>query len=338
MMGDSAAMIVDSMTYLFNWIAERRKHRLDELVQNIKLKHERNDATNNILFNSDRCRKKLKLQMEIIPPVISLTTLTVVLIMVLDKSIQTLILSSEQSRRYLEKTPDLKLMIIFSSLNLFLDLFNVFCFARARHLLGWDVVDSDTLIDQEDSKDYDDDDEENVDDIVKNECRAEGDKLEDGDNRLDSLEQHGDRNSSDCEQGRTGYSTSHKDVEPPSSISNSFTKGKKAVDAEEGNLDGDGAPVPRRRRANLNMCSAYTHVFADTLRSSAVIIAAVVAILVPTISPEEADATAAVIVCFLIFMSMVPLVRGLTKSLQMLLSIRAEERSEAATLHSTISQ
>lgn len=76
-------------------------------------------------------------------------------------------------------------------------------------------------------------------------------------------------------------------------------------------------------------CSAYTHVFADTLRSIAVIIAAALAELFDEVSAEEADAAAALVVSLLILLSLVPLFQGLVQSAKALWAIRAEERSEA---------
>jgi Co/Zn/Cd efflux system component len=80
--------------------------------------------------------------------------------------------------------------------------------------------------------------------------------------------------------------------------------------------------------ANLNMCSAYTHVFADTLRSIAVIIASVIADVVDSVTPEEADAAAAVVVSILVLLSMVPLFHGLVQSVSELRAILREEESE----------
>lgn len=75
-------------------------------------------------------------------------------------------------------------------------------------------------------------------------------------------------------------------------------------------------------------CSAYTHVFADTLRSIAVIIAAIIAVLVKNVTPEEADASAAVVVSILILLSLIPLFQGLLQSLIEFSAIRAEEHTE----------
>jgi len=87
---------------------------------------------------------------------------------------------------------------------------------------------------------------------------------------------------------------------------------------------------PQRAAANLNMCSAYTHVFADTLRSLAVIIAALVARHMDTVSPDQADAAAAIAVSILILLSVVPLLTGLKRSACEWRAIRAAEEAEQA--------
>jgi Co/Zn/Cd efflux system component len=69
-------------------------------------------------------------------------------------------------------------------------------------------------------------------------------------------------------------------------------------------------------------------VFADTLRSIAVIIASALAELVEGVTPEEADATAAIVVSGLILLSLLPLFRGLALTFSELRAIRAEESSE----------
>ncbi|GAX14850.1 hypothetical protein FisN_29Lh058 [Fistulifera solaris] len=62
---------------------------------------------------------------------------------------------------------------------------------------------------------------------------------------------------------------------------------------------------------NLNMCSAWTHVCADTLRSAAVLIAAIIATLVSSVDGAVADSIAAIVVSLIIFISVLPLLRGL---------------------------
>mmetsp|Transcript_8414 Transcript_8414/g.10967 ORF Transcript_8414/g.10967 Transcript_8414/m.10967 type:complete len:285 (-) Transcript_8414:49-903(-) len=68
--------------------------------------------------------------------------------------------------------------------------------------------------------------------------------------------------------------------------------------------DGDGA-------TNTNMCSAYTHVLADTLRSIAVLLAAGASSLSSSIKSETADAWAAIFVSLIVFGSTFPLLKGL---------------------------
>lgn len=75
--------------------------------------------------------------------------------------------------------------------------------------------------------------------------------------------------------------------------------------------------------------STAQHVFADTLRSFAVIIAAVTAKVVDGVTPEEADATAAVVVSILILLSLIPLFQGLRETSLELRAIWAEELSES---------
>lgn len=110
----------------------------------------------------------------------------------------------------------------------------------------------------------------------------------------------------------TGYNTGVEDanLDPQSSITES-EEGQRL----KGDLNNDsssfGAKMEDEEETNLNMCSAYTHVFADTLRSIAVIIASSIAETVDSIDPEEADATAAIVVSVIIFFSLIPLVQGI---------------------------
>jgi Co/Zn/Cd efflux system component len=63
---------------------------------------------------------------------------------------------------------------------------------------------------------------------------------------------------------------------------------------------------------NLNMCSAWTHVCADTLRSAAVLVAAGFASLFPSLlTAADADSWAAIVVSVIILISLVPLFEGL---------------------------
>lgn len=99
------------------------------------------------------------------------------------------------------------------------------------------------------------------------------------------------------------------------------TKKRYAVTSYNGD---DVCTQEKDKKSNLNMCSAYTHVFADTLRSISVLIAALLAESIDYISPEEADATAAVLVSIIIFLSLIPLFLGLKYTWRELCCIRRE--------------
>lgn len=66
---------------------------------------------------------------------------------------------------------------------------------------------------------------------------------------------------------------------------------------------------------NLNMCSAWTHICADTLRSTAVLIAALISFLWPeVVSGEMADSMATIVVSIIILISLIPLLHGLVET------------------------
>lgn len=149
MIGDSAAMIVDSMTYGFNLYAERKKNEdVEQIIQTTEIEMncqlDDNDTddiitTDNDSYNLERIRlskRKKILHYELVPPVLSVSVLLVVTGFVLYGSISTLILDTNRSEEE-QSTPNLIIMMSFAIFNLFLDLFNVSCFARAKHLLGY---------------------------------------------------------------------------------------------------------------------------------------------------------------------------------------------------------
>ena len=76
------------------------------------------------------------------------------------------------------------------------------------------------------------------------------------------------------------------------------------------------------------MCSAYTHVVADTLRSLAVVIAASLATVFDCIPSDVADATGAIVVSFIIAISLGPLLAGLFDAWSELSKLNEEERKE----------
>jgi len=225
MMADTAAMMVDALTYGFNLYAERQKAHASAVE---------------------------RLKWELVPPLLSVTTLIGVNLFVTRKAFQTLV-----NPVLPEDEPKLWIMVSFSTANLVLDVINVSCFARANRLFGFQ-----TEVDGR------------------------------GDARFVQLD---DRNHDEEDWDVDGGT----DQTP-------IIKNK--------NRDYEDDDCNSHESTNLNMCSAYTHVFADTLRSLAVILASVVAYGFHTIRPDQADAVAALAVSFLILLSLIPLVHGLCKT------------------------
>lgn len=244
LLGDSAAMMVDAFTYLLNWYAERQKRTFAQILQG--------GCDNDMIVLRYR---KYHLQLELLPPLVSVTTLVVVIGLVLRNAIRILILDANRDVS-LQADPNVNLMLLCSMLNLLLDVLNVFCFAKAKHALGYDTG------------------------VHDDEPVQEHLHLKSGQRLLDH-DETGDRQKSSMEPLEIEQEEEHD----------------------------------HKEEANLNMCSAYTHVFADTLRSMAVIIASILADFVPAITPEEADASAAVVVTGLILLSLIPLVKGMIHTL-----------------------
>ena len=244
MLGDVIAMIVDSFTYLFNWIAERKKKNYDrQHAETVAVENEHNTVSAETTRICQRNRRKMVLKLEIIPPFISVTALLLVTAYVTRRAISLLVLDMHRNRSE-QGQPNLKIMLTFSCINLFLDAVNLFCFSKAKHALSHATEDPNR------------DDENN------------------------------------------NNSTVH-----------------------------DSNHHPNKGIASLNMCSAFTHVFADTMRSIAVILAALLAIIWPVVTPEVADSAAALVVSCLILLSVLPLLRRLWHSVAELRAILAEERS-----------
>lgn len=277
MLGDSAAMAVDALTYGFNLYAEREKNQdetqdqtsEDEIMDNIELSStDRLDAvtkgdhsegeTERDRLERQFLKRRRHLHLELVPPLMSVSILVIVTIFVLRKSIHTLILDTHRNES--EQTrPNLELMMAFSTANLFLDVFNVTCFARAKHLMGYNTKEK-----------------------------------------------------------------SNKEQKYGELTDDYLFSGLNDDNDDSGTVPEE---IEEDERVNLNMCSAYTHVFADTLRSIAVIIASIAAETSKIVTPEVADATAAVIVSAIILLSLVPLFSGLIRTWRELRSIASEVTS-----------
>lgn len=140
MVGDSSAMVIDSLTYLFNSYAEK--------IKNKSLKESVDDnlsAAEKKLKRLERTRQRLWL--EIIPPLCSVMTLIVLTIYIIIDAFNTLSMPDyevgENGSSGSNEEPDIGVMFFFSALNLGLDIMNVTCFARAKHAFGFAVIDKD---------------------------------------------------------------------------------------------------------------------------------------------------------------------------------------------------
>ena len=287
MLADSAAMAVDAFTYLFNLAAERIKKRPmpeDDSVPDIVLK---------------RRKKRQVLYLEIVPPLISVTTLIVVSVVVLADAVETIIrrLTNVEANKDGDDMPNAWIMFLFSLTNLALDVLNVTCFAKAKdfgffmlhHLFGY------------------------------------GKTTDSG------------------EEGQPKRVTSHGiEMEPPSESTRLVPKEEQfhveeMIEEKKDDTFRSEQPIDPyyeevQRTANLNMCSAYTHVVADTLRSVAVVIAASLATIFDCIPPDVADATGAIVVSIIIAISLGPLLAGLFDAWSELAKLGDEERKEKKLL------
>jgi Co/Zn/Cd efflux system component len=122
MLADSEAMFVDALTYLFNLLAERLKYRPYSKQERQLAPHVRQHR-----------RKLRRLYLELIPPLISVSTLVCVTIITLRDSMRTLLSNEDISP---SDQPSVGIMLVFSAANLLLDFVNVTCFARADQAIG----------------------------------------------------------------------------------------------------------------------------------------------------------------------------------------------------------
>ena len=138
MISDSLAMSVDAFTYLFNLIAERLKRNPNACCccgGGGGAKHHKTPLT----MEERRHRRKLtRLYLEFFPPLISVTALTIVSYRGLRTSVNSILELTRSpilgatyiSSAAKEEDPNVQLMLIFSGLNLLLDMLNVTCFAK----------------------------------------------------------------------------------------------------------------------------------------------------------------------------------------------------------------
>lgn len=320
MLGDSIAMMIDSLAYLFNMVAERQKEVYATQLQQQYISSSTTGLTSFTQSKMVLEYRKYTYQLELIPPLVSVSTLLVLTVFVLKESVETLILDF-QGDRSSQSDPDVNLMAIFSFINLMLDAVNVGYFASANHALGYkthrdshDNIDNGTetkimgtngVITQTDGAQKEENDSDNV-DVVNI-------------NNFDKIE-----TNEPCACSTKTFVTP---LDEPCSCLTPLAEESPSYGSNE-SLDGsnessDGRFIGDKNddATNLNMCSAYTHVFADTVRSFCVIIASLLAKYTEAVTPEIADASAAVVVSILIFLSIFPLLSGMIQTFKSLRDI-----------------
>jgi Co/Zn/Cd efflux system component len=276
-------MTVDCVSYLINCLAERMKHSTNH-------EHENNDNHDSERLSAceRRYRKKMKLLiLELAPPFLSVTTLIAVTVVAIRQAIQIIIDTNPDDK---VTPPNLGLMLLFSALNGVLDAVNVLCFAKAEQgALAKGITSV----------------------IHPNEYVCE-------------QQQHHHQHDKHCHKRRNGNDgdvtlvsekthllvPSNDDNNPtPTLLGNgSATDATTDSDIEDASSSSDAD----QSGLNLNMCSAWTHICADTLRSIAVLLAAGIASLFPQqLSPADADSYGAIVVSIIIIISLGPLIEGL---------------------------
>ncbi len=277
MMADCAAMTVDAITYLFNYFAERIKHRsapeADQQLDPEVLK---------------RRRKLQILYLELIPPLVSVTTLAAVTIVSLKQAIEVLVEDGVVS-----KPPDVFIMTIFSLLNLLLDGVNVCCFARAEdQVVGLPASFYGST--EEQARDE------------ETEVTA---MLKKGDAAGDATIYTSVAPEADLDSTNTSFGMIDEDDDRSSKSTNRLNLNMCSAWTVSERLCRNGA---KHLNAEWSDKSVLKHVFADTLRSITTLLAACFSWIFPDmLSPADADSWGAIIISIIIIVSLGPLIQGL---------------------------
>jgi hypothetical protein len=152
MMGDSMAMGVDAFTYGFNLMAERMKHKTHVSIpclnmNTLNIPQMQMQIQHDERWNQ-RAKRKQTLVLELVPPIISVTTLVLVTAFILHESVSVLVLELDEHRdsdvnqnQHQRAQPNVIIMFAFSCLNLVVDAVNIMFFSKADHAFGYDTFD-----------------------------------------------------------------------------------------------------------------------------------------------------------------------------------------------------
>lgn len=270
LLADSCVMAIDSFTYGCNLIAERMKNRIDSIVDYNHRGQDPNITEDESERRRHRSKRKLKLHLEVIPPIVSMLTLSVVTSIVIHDSIRVLIGGIKNDENDANEDhashPDTTIMFIFSALNLVVDAVNVLFFVKADHAFGFHTTEEKMTRLQG----------ANIFEYKNTQKGKEEEGYSIASQRRDSEDEevyHDDKivndnvlnlqedaiSTDDNERGHDKDITTlnHVSVSIPSNDTDEFDEND--VDRMIANFE------QRKVRANLNMCSAYTHIMADTV-------------------------------------------------------------------------
>ena len=378
MIADTLAMSIDAFTYLFNLLAERLKHK-SQLIYVFEWcrrghGHGHGHGRRNDLSSQEirRRKRELRLYMEFIPHVISVTALVFVSIQAFQDALRTITLEQSQQEHLSSSQnnyndgdsdgddqasePNINLMLLFSALNLGLDIMNVTCFSKVKNFSlsgygdgsGGGIL---TIGSEEATASSSNEDcsrcNKNTEDVELGTGTGAGTGA--SNTETDGLLQkkngmmiHHDK---DVGYGSANYQLPHiisdsliAKQDDDLSLEDSCIKHLEVADnddlsegtenEEKDDLSEISDATSTQTGLNLNMCSAYTHVVADTLRSIAVLIAAGIAFCFKFVKPAIADAYATIVVSFIIALSVGPLLVGLFTTLKEMLEIQKERKME----------
>jgi len=284
MLADCEAMSVDALTYLFNLCAERIKNR--------PFTEKELDLSSS---TREYYRELQRLSLELIPPAISVATLIAVTVVTLREAFGTLFGKTAEEEE--AENVSAMIMLLFSSANLLLDVVNMTCFARADSTFSLDLVRRGTVsISMGVQEVY-----RRSSFTIRNDSAGLQQAVETSPHEQTGLLAYSAESFQNSYQQDENQNDDDSVLQSPSNSAARFAR------FSSSRL----TPSAPHELVNLNMCSAWTHVCADTMRSAAVLIAAALAFLVPGLVPTVADSLAAVVVSFIILVSLFPLLQGL---------------------------
>jgi Co/Zn/Cd efflux system component len=210
-------------------------------------------------------RELLRLYLELIIPLISVVTLVVVTVLALEDAFDKLNLPADGP----EDDVDVNLMMLFSGMNLLLDIVDVTCFGRAHQAFGLSDI-------RRESATY------------SGSVRNVQNSVE-----MESLLREGESQQSN------GIADPSEQMLVNLNMCSAWTVSSSVLKRN---------PVLPKSRLTFELPPTFQHICADTMRSTAVLVAATVAHFFQNyVSGVLADSMAAIVVSIIILVSLIPL-------------------------------